>query len=135
MARNKKHKHHARDVDAQVENNNSDDENVVHDDNGNNNDNGDVVDNHISTNNEEHKKKHKESLNDKSNAHQQHNKNDNHEEIEDGKTNDESVEKAVSAMVITRQPPVQVLYCPICTFPAEMCEFSGMYEKCRPWLQ
>ncbi|ORC91836.1 uncharacterized protein TM35_000054320 [Trypanosoma theileri] len=30
--------------------------------------------------------------------------------------------------------PVDVLYCPICTFPAEMCEFSGMYEQCRPWL-
>nr|CCC94658.1 unnamed protein product [Trypanosoma congolense IL3000] len=30
--------------------------------------------------------------------------------------------------------PVDVLYCPNCTFPAEMCEFSGMYEQCRPWL-
>ncbi|TPP40661.1 Translation initiation factor SUI1 family protein [Leishmania donovani] len=29
---------------------------------------------------------------------------------------------------------VEVLYCPICTFPAEMCEFSGIVEKCRPWL-
>lgn len=31
--------------------------------------------------------------------------------------------------------PVEVLYCPNCTFPAEMCEFSGMYEKCQPWLR
>ncbi|RNF21664.1 hypothetical protein TcG_02755 [Trypanosoma cruzi] len=30
--------------------------------------------------------------------------------------------------------PVEVLYCPICTFPAELCEYSGMYEQCRPWL-
>ncbi|CBZ27609.1 conserved hypothetical protein [Leishmania mexicana MHOM/GT/2001/U1103] len=37
-------------------------------------------------------------------------------------------------LVVTRQRAVEVLYCPICTFPAEMCEFSGMVEKCRPWL-
>lgn len=34
----------------------------------------------------------------------------------------------------TRHKPVEVLYCPMCTFPAEMCEFGGMMEKCRPWL-
>lgn len=34
----------------------------------------------------------------------------------------------------SRHEPVEVLYCPICTFPAEMCEYSGMYEQCRPWL-
>ncbi|CAG9575050.1 conserved hypothetical protein [Leishmania major strain Friedlin] len=37
-------------------------------------------------------------------------------------------------LVVTRQRAVEVLYCPICTFPAEMCEFSGIVEKCRPWL-
>lgn len=37
-------------------------------------------------------------------------------------------------ITVTRQEPVEVLYCPICTFPAEMCEFSGMMDKCRPWL-
>ncbi|AIN98907.1 hypothetical protein LPMP_250420 [Leishmania panamensis] len=37
-------------------------------------------------------------------------------------------------LIVTRQRAVEVLYCPICTFPAEMCEFSGMVEKCRPWL-
>ncbi|GET89131.1 hypothetical protein, conserved [Leishmania tarentolae] len=37
-------------------------------------------------------------------------------------------------LVVTRQRAVEVLYCPICTFPAEMCEFSGVVEKCRPWL-
>lgn len=39
------------------------------------------------------------------------------------------------AVEVTRQGPAKVLYCPICTFPAEMCEFSGIIEKCRPWLQ
>lgn len=34
----------------------------------------------------------------------------------------------------TRVPPVEVLYCPNCTFPAEYCEFGGMMDKCRPWL-
>lgn len=38
-------------------------------------------------------------------------------------------------LIVTREYPVEVLYCPICSFPAEMCEFSGMMEKCRPWLQ
>lgn len=37
-------------------------------------------------------------------------------------------------LIITREFPVQVLYCPVCTFPAEMCEFSGIMDKCRPWL-
>lgn len=32
-----------------------------------------------------------------------------------------------------RRPRV-VQYCPVCTFQAEMCEFSGMLEKCKPWL-
>lgn len=35
---------------------------------------------------------------------------------------------------VTRQRAVEALYCPICTFPAEMCDFSGMMDKCRPWL-
>lgn len=38
-------------------------------------------------------------------------------------------------LIIKREFPMEVLYCPVCTFPAEMCEFSGMMEKCRPWLQ
>ncbi|RNF12987.1 uncharacterized protein Tco025E_06375 [Trypanosoma conorhini] len=37
-------------------------------------------------------------------------------------------------LAVSRFEPVEVLYCPICTFPAEMCEYSGMYEQCRPWL-
>ncbi|KAM7259836.1 hypothetical protein ACFE04_015577 [Oxalis oulophora] len=29
---------------------------------------------------------------------------------------------------------VQVLYCPICSLPAEYCEFGPDFEKCKPWL-
>uniref|UniRef100_A0A6N2L1F8 Translation machinery-associated protein 22 n=1 Tax=Salix viminalis TaxID=40686 RepID=A0A6N2L1F8_SALVM len=30
--------------------------------------------------------------------------------------------------------PVKVLYCPICSLPAEYCEFGPDFEKCKPWL-
>ena len=30
--------------------------------------------------------------------------------------------------------PVTVKYCPVCSFPAEYCQYSGMFEKCKPWL-
>ncbi|KAE8665262.1 hypothetical protein F3Y22_tig00112636pilonHSYRG00020 [Hibiscus syriacus] len=30
--------------------------------------------------------------------------------------------------------PVKVLYCPICSLPAEYCEFGPEFEKCKPWL-
>lgn len=30
--------------------------------------------------------------------------------------------------------PAQVLYCPVCSFPAEYCEFGPDFEKCKPWL-
>ncbi|XP_024386007.1 translation machinery-associated protein 22 isoform X2 [Physcomitrium patens] len=30
--------------------------------------------------------------------------------------------------------PVQVLYCPVCSMPAEYCEFSPEFEKCKSWL-
>ncbi|XP_077211277.1 translation machinery-associated protein 22-like isoform X2 [Tasmannia lanceolata] len=30
--------------------------------------------------------------------------------------------------------PVRVLYCPICSFPPEYCEFGPDFEKCKPWL-
>ncbi|KAJ0772326.1 hypothetical protein HanOQP8_Chr03g0086071 [Helianthus annuus] len=30
--------------------------------------------------------------------------------------------------------PVQVLYCGICSLPAEYCEFGADFEKCKPWL-
>ena len=37
-------------------------------------------------------------------------------------------------VAVTRLWPQVVTYCPTCTFPAEMCEYSGMFEKCKPWL-
>ncbi|KDO80119.1 hypothetical protein CISIN_1g028409mg [Citrus sinensis] len=30
--------------------------------------------------------------------------------------------------------PVRVLYCSICSLPAEYCEFGPDFEKCKPWL-
>ncbi|OVA03993.1 Translation initiation factor SUI1 [Macleaya cordata] len=30
--------------------------------------------------------------------------------------------------------PVQVLYCAVCSLPAEYCEFGPDFEKCKPWL-
>ncbi|CAA6660929.1 unnamed protein product [Spirodela intermedia] len=30
--------------------------------------------------------------------------------------------------------PVRVLYCQVCSMPAEYCEFSPDFEKCKPWL-
>ncbi|KAH9586457.1 SUI1 domain [Trypanosoma melophagium] len=47
---------------------------------------------------------------------------------------DASLQEAKDEEAALPHGPVDVLYCPICTFPAEMCEFSGMYEQCRPWL-
>lgn len=32
--------------------------------------------------------------------------------------------------------PLKVAYCPNCGFPdGEYCEFSGVFEKCKPWLK
>ncbi|XP_075497714.1 translation machinery-associated protein 22-like [Primulina tabacum] len=30
--------------------------------------------------------------------------------------------------------PVRVLYCGVCGFPAEYCEFGSDFDKCKPWL-
>ncbi|KAI3409696.1 Translation machinery-associated protein 22 [Psidium guajava] len=30
--------------------------------------------------------------------------------------------------------PVKVLYCAVCSLPAEYCEFGPDFEKCKPWL-
>ncbi|KIP06149.1 hypothetical protein PHLGIDRAFT_119198 [Phlebiopsis gigantea 11061_1 CR5-6] len=32
-------------------------------------------------------------------------------------------------------PPVQVLYCEVCSFPLEYCEFGSSLTKCKEWLQ
>ncbi|KZT06457.1 eukaryotic translation initiation factor 1-like protein [Laetiporus sulphureus 93-53] len=31
--------------------------------------------------------------------------------------------------------PVQVLYCGVCTFPVEYCEFGSHLTKCKEWLE
>ncbi|XP_038699757.1 translation machinery-associated protein 22 isoform X2 [Tripterygium wilfordii] len=30
--------------------------------------------------------------------------------------------------------PVRMLYCAVCSLPAEYCEFGPDFEKCKPWL-
>ncbi|KAH9565824.1 hypothetical protein CY35_04G097100 [Sphagnum magellanicum] len=30
--------------------------------------------------------------------------------------------------------PLEVVYCPVCSLPAEYCEFGPDFEKCKPWL-
>ncbi|RDX55350.1 eukaryotic translation initiation factor 1-like protein [Polyporus arcularius HHB13444] len=32
-------------------------------------------------------------------------------------------------------PPKQVLYCQVCTFPVEYCEFGSSFTRCKEWLQ
>eukprot|EP01028_Stygiella_incarcerata_P008396 TRINITY_DN364_c0_g1_i1.p2 TRINITY_DN364_c0_g1~~TRINITY_DN364_c0_g1_i1.p2 ORF type:complete len:187 (-),score=74.27 TRINITY_DN364_c0_g1_i1:55-615(-) len=34
-----------------------------------------------------------------------------------------------------RLSAVEVLYCGVCGFPVEYCEFSSTFEKCKPWLR
>ncbi|TFK46987.1 density-regulated protein DRP1 [Heliocybe sulcata] len=33
------------------------------------------------------------------------------------------------------KPPLQVLYCEVCTFPPEYCEFGSSLSKCKEWLK
>ncbi|XP_011625667.1 translation machinery-associated protein 22 isoform X2 [Amborella trichopoda] len=37
-------------------------------------------------------------------------------------------------MAAEKPEAVRVLYCPICSLPAEYCEFGPDFEKCKPWL-
>ncbi|KIY45141.1 density-regulated protein DRP1, partial [Fistulina hepatica ATCC 64428] len=32
-------------------------------------------------------------------------------------------------------PPVQVLYCAVCSFPPEYCEFGSRLTRCKEWLK
>jgi density-regulated protein DRP1 len=37
--------------------------------------------------------------------------------------------------VMSEKPqPVRVVYCGVCSLPAEYCEFGSDFEKCKPWL-
>eukprot|EP01062_Namystynia_karyoxenos_P064151 TRINITY_DN57038_c0_g1_i1.p1 TRINITY_DN57038_c0_g1~~TRINITY_DN57038_c0_g1_i1.p1 ORF type:complete len:270 (+),score=124.46 TRINITY_DN57038_c0_g1_i1:72-881(+) len=47
---------------------------------------------------------------------------------------DDSSDDGDLAEELSRRPMV-VEYCPVCTFPAEFCEFSGKLEQCKPWLE
>ena len=33
-----------------------------------------------------------------------------------------------------RKEAVEVLYCPVCTFPLEFCEYSERFGECKKWL-
>ena len=33
-----------------------------------------------------------------------------------------------------KNAPVQVIYCPVCTFPLEYCEYSETFNQCKKWL-
>lgn len=30
--------------------------------------------------------------------------------------------------------PLSVLYCPVCTYPPEYCEFSASFAQCKDWI-
>ncbi|KAG0151645.1 hypothetical protein CROQUDRAFT_56907 [Cronartium quercuum f. sp. fusiforme G11] len=49
---------------------------------------------------------------------------------------DVSVPVESSAPIESREPviPEEVLYCKICSFPVEYCEFGPRLSKCRTWL-
>lgn len=37
-------------------------------------------------------------------------------------------------LMAEKPQPVKVLYCAVCSLPAEYCEFGPDFEKCKPWL-
>jgi density-regulated protein DRP1 len=43
-------------------------------------------------------------------------------------------EGAEAPPAVDPRPPVQVLYCSVCTFPPEYCEFGSRFTKCKEWL-
>ncbi len=44
-----------------------------------------------------------------------------------------SVAAAAAASSSATPKPVTVIYCPISTWPAEMCEYTGNFAKCKQW--
>jgi density-regulated protein len=52
-----------------------------------------------------------------------------------GVVGDDEDDDSDDDITITRKRAIDVAYCPTCTFPAEMCEYSGVFEKCKPWLK
>ncbi|TFK43133.1 translation initiation factor SUI1 [Crucibulum laeve] len=39
------------------------------------------------------------------------------------------------APIVEPTPPVDVLYCSVCTFPPEYCEFGSSFTRCKEWLK
>lgn len=37
-------------------------------------------------------------------------------------------------VTVSKRDAVKVTYCPQCTLPVEFCQYSGMFETCKPWL-
>ncbi|KAI8982779.1 translation initiation factor SUI1 [Trametes punicea] len=39
------------------------------------------------------------------------------------------------SVAVEPTPPVQVVYCQVCSFPVEYCEFGSSLTRCKEWLQ
>ncbi|KAF8916704.1 translation initiation factor SUI1 [Mucidula mucida] len=44
-------------------------------------------------------------------------------------------EQAEAPPPVEPTPPVQVLYCSVCTYPPEYCEFGERITRCKEWLE
>ncbi|KAI0638603.1 translation initiation factor SUI1 [Trametes polyzona] len=42
---------------------------------------------------------------------------------------------AEGSTAVEPTPPVEVLYCQVCSFPVEYCEFGSSLTRCKEWLQ
>ena len=47
---------------------------------------------------------------------------------------EEDVGERADFVMAEKPQPVRVLYCQVCSMPAEYCEFGPDFEKCKPWL-
>ncbi|KAF9011177.1 translation initiation factor SUI1 [Cyathus striatus] len=43
--------------------------------------------------------------------------------------------EAESSTAAEPRPPLEVVYCSVCTFPLEYCEFGSSFTKCKEWLK
>lgn len=51
--------------------------------------------------------------------------------------NQRAIERRIGGVereMAEKPQPVKVLYCGVCSLPAEYCEFGPDFEKCKPWL-
>ncbi|KAI9057419.1 density-regulated protein DRP1 [Trametes sanguinea] len=42
---------------------------------------------------------------------------------------------AAESALVQAIPPKEVLYCQVCSFPVEYCEFGSSLTRCKEWLQ